>query len=187
MSEQADHILSATATTMKKAVAHLESELQKIRAGKANPQMLDGIMVEYYGAPTPLSQVANITAPDARSLTLQPWEKSMIAPIEKAIMAANIGLTPQNDGQVIRIYLPPQTEERRKELVKKCNNEGENGKISIRSIRRDAIEQIKKLQKDGLSEDEAKGYEARIQGLTDKHIELVDAHLKDKEKEIMTV
>ncbi len=187
MSEQAEQIVSATASNMKKAVAHLEAELQKIRAGKASPQMLDGIMVDYYGSPTPLSQVANITAPDARSLTIQPWEKSMIAPIEKSIMAANIGLTPQNDGQMIRIFLPPTTEERRKELVKKCNVEGENGKISVRSIRRDAIEQIKKLQKDGLSEDEAKGFEIRIQGLTDKHIELVDTHLKDKEKEIMTV
>lgn len=187
MSEQAEQIVSSTASGMKKAIDHLEAELLKIRAGKSNPQMMDGIMVDYYGSPTPINQVANITTPDARTLSLQPWEKAMIGPIEKAIMAANIGLTPQNDGQLIRLYLPPLTEERRKELVKKASSEGENGKVSIRNIRRDAIEQIKKLQKDGLSEDEAKGFEARIQGITDKHIALIEQHCKDKEKEIMTI
>lgn len=187
MSEAIDKIVSETGSGMKKAIGHLEAELVKIRAGKANPQMLDGIMVEYYGAPTPLAQVANITTPDARTLSLQPWEKNMMAPIEKAIIASNIGLNPQNDGTFIRLYLPPLTEERRKELVKRVNNEGEQAKVAVRSIRRDQIEQVKKLQKDGLSEDAAKDAEGRIQGITDKHIAMVDQHCKDKEKEIMTI
>jgi len=172
---------------MQKAISHLESELLKVRAGKANPQMIDGVMVDYYGNPTPLNQVANITVTDARTLSIQPWEKPMIAPIERAIMQANLGVTPQNDGQVIRLFLPPLTEERRKELVKKVNAEGEQGKVSIRNIRRDMIEQIKKAQKDGLSEDESKQAEGNIQGITDKHIALIDQHCKDKEKEIMTI
>ena len=187
MSEQSDKIIQNTGELMRKAISHLENELIRIRAGKANPQMVDGIMVDYYGNPTPLNQVANITVTDARTLSIQPWEKPMIAPIERSIMQANLGVTPQNDGQVIRLYLPPLTEERRKELVKKVNAEGEQGKISIRNIRRDMIEQIKKLQKDGLSEDEAKQAEANIQGVTDKNIVLVDQHCKDKEKEIMTI
>jgi len=187
MSEQSDKIIQNTGDLMKKAISHLENELIKIRAGKANPQMVDGIMVEYYGNPTPLNQVANITVTDARTLSIQPWEKPMIAPIERSIMQANLGVTPQNDGQVIRLYLPPLTEERRKDLVKKVNAEGEQGKISVRNIRRDMIEQIKKLQKEGLSEDEAKQAEASIQGVTDKNIALVDQHCKDKEKEIMTI
>lgn len=187
MSEQVDHIIENTGSQMKKAIGHLENELIKIRAGKANPQMIDGIMVDYYGNPTPLNQVANVTVTDARTLSIQPWEKPMIAVIERSIMQANLGVTPQNDGQVIRLFMPPLTEERRKELVKKVNGEGEQGKVSIRSIRRDMIEQIKKLQKDGLSEDEAKQAEASIQGITDKHIVLIDQHCKDKEKEIMTI
>ena len=187
MSEQSDKIIQNTGDLMRKAISHLENELIRIRAGKANPQMVDGIMVDYYGNPTPLNQVANITVTDARTLSIQPWEKPMIAPIERSIMQANLGVTPQNDGQVIRLYLPPLTEERRKDLVKKVNAEGEQGKISVRSIRRDMIEQIKKLQKDGLSEDEAKQAEANIQGVTDKNIALVDQHCKDKEKEIMTI
>jgi len=187
MSEQADQIISNTGAQMKKAIQHLEQELVKIRAGKANPQMVDGIMVDYYGNPTPINQVANINVTDARTLSLQPWEKSMIQPIEKALLMANIGITPQNDGQIIRLFLPPLTEERRKDLVKKVNNEGETGKIAVRSSRRDAIEQIKKLQKDGMSEDEAKDSEGRIQGLTDKYIALVDTVCQEKEKEIMTI
>ncbi|HRP90407.1 MAG TPA: ribosome recycling factor [Edaphocola sp.] len=187
MSEFKDTIISDTTEGMKKVINHLENELQKIRAGKASPNMVDGIMVEYYGSPTALSQVANVSTPDARTVAIQPWEKNMIAPIEKAIMMANIGLTPQNDGIVIRLFVPPLTEERRKELAKKVYAEGENAKISIRSHRRDAIEAIKKLQKDGLSEDEAKEGEARIQGLTDKNIELIDTACKEREKEIMTV
>ncbi|PSK92194.1 ribosome recycling factor [Taibaiella chishuiensis] len=187
MTEQVDKVVSNTVELMKKAIGHLESELVKIRAGKANPQMLEGLVVDYYGAPTPINQVANITVADARTITLQPWEKPMIAPIERALMQANLGVTPQNDGVVIRLFMPPLTEERRKELVKRVNGEGEQGKIAIRNIRRDMIEQIKKLQKDGLSEDAAKEAEGRIQGITDKNIALVEQHCKDKDKEIMTI
>lgn len=176
-----------TEATMKKAISHLEADLVKIRAGKANPNMLDGIVAEYYGSPTPLSQIANITVLDARTISVQPWEKNMLHPIERAIIASNIGINPQNDGNFIRLFLPPLTEERRKELVKRCNGEGENAKISIRNIRRDGIEQIKKLQKDGLSEDAAKDGEADIQELTNKYISLVEKHLEAKEKEIMVV
>jgi ribosome recycling factor len=180
-------ILEDTSSTMNKAISHLESELTKIRAGKANPGMLDGIMVDYYGNPTPLNQVANISILDARTISLQPWEKTMLQPIEKGIMAANIGITPQNDGVNIRLFLPPLTEERRRELVKRCNGEGENAKISVRNIRRDAIEQIKKLQKDGTSEDACKDAEKEVQDTTDKFIALVDKHLAAKEKEILAV
>jgi ribosome recycling factor len=173
--------------SMDKAIKHLEVELTKIRAGKANPQILDGITVDYYGAATPLNQVANVSVADARTLTIQPWEKNMIQPIERAIIAANIGINPQNDGQMIRLFLPPLTEERRKELVKRSAAEGEHAKVGIRNIRRDAIEGIKKLQKDGLSEDTAKDAEADVQELTDKYIVLVDKHLATKEKEIMAI
>ncbi len=176
-----------TTASMKKAINHLESELTKIRAGKANPAMLEGIMVEYYGNPTPINQVANVSVLDARTITVQPWEKNMLQQVERAIIAANIGINPQNDGNIIRLFLPPLTEERRKELVKRCNGEGENAKVSVRSIRRDAIEQIKKLQKDGLSEDAAKDAEGSVQELTDRFISLVDKHLAAKEKEIMVV
>jgi len=187
MSEALENIIDETAGLMKKAISHLEAEISKIRAGKANPQILDGIYVDYYGNPTPLNQVANITIPDARTLSIQPWEKQMLGPIEKAIIASNIGLNPQGDGQIIRLFLPPLTEERRKELVKRVNAEGEQAKVAIRSIRRDSIESIKKQQKDGLSEDVAKEGEGRIQGITDKYIVLIDQHCKEKEKEIMTV
>lgn len=182
-----ENIISELSANMAKAVAHLEVELTKIRAGRATTQILDGIFVDYYGNSTPINQVANITIPDARTISLQPWERNMLAPIEKAIIASNIGLNPQNDGNYIRLFLPPLTEERRKELVKRVYGEGEQSKIALRNLRRDAIEQVKKLQKDGLSEDIAKGGETRIQGITDKHIELVDVHCKDKEKDIMTV
>jgi len=187
MSEALDLIISDAGNTMKKAISHLEVELGRIRAGRANVQILDGVYVDYYGASTPLNQVANITIPDARTFSIQPWERNMLGTIEKAIIASNIGLNPQNDGQIIRLFLPPLTEERRKDLVKKVNAEGEQGKVTIRNIRRDAIEHIKKLQKDGLSEDIAKGGEGRVQGLTDKYIALVDEHCREKEKEIMTV
>lgn len=180
-------IIEDASQQMKKAISHLESELSKIRAGKANPQILEGIFVDYYGASTALNQVANVTVADARTLSIQPWEKNMLGPIEKAIIASNIGLNPQNDGNFIRLFLPPLTEERRRELVKRVNNEGEQAKVSVRSIRRESIEQIKKEQKDGLSEDVAKDGEARVQGVTDKFIALVDQHCKDKEKEIMTI
>ncbi len=187
MSEVIDMIIDEAAQSMKKAISHLETELSRIRAGKANPQILDGVFVDYYGASTQLAQVANITTPDARTLSIQPWEKNMLGPIEKAIIASNIGLNPQSDGNIIRLFLPPLTEERRKELVKKVNGEGEQAKVSVRSIRRDSIEEIKKEQKNGLSEDAAKDAEGRIQGITDKYIALVDQHCKDKDKEIMTI
>jgi len=187
MEVELNKILADTESAMKKAISHLETELVKIRAGKANPNMLDGIMVDYYGNPTAINQVANVSALDARTISVQPWEKNMLQQIERAIIAANIGINPQNDGNVIRLYLPPLTEERRKELVKRCNGEGEHAKISVRNIRRDAIEHIKKLQKDGLSEDAAKDAEADVQGITDKFIVLVEKHLDAKEKEIMVV
>ena len=180
-------IIQDTQTLMIKAIIHLETELLKIRAGKANPVMLEGIMADYYGSPTPISQIANITTLDARTISIQPWEKNMLQVIERAIMAANMGITPQNDGNIIRLFLPPLTEERRKELVKKCNAEGEHAKVSVRNIRRDAIEQIKKLQKDGASEDESKESEAEAQTVTDKYISLIEKHLEAKEKEIMAV
>jgi len=172
---------------MQKAIDHLEVELIKIRAGKANPQMVDAITVDYYGSQMPLNQVSNVSVMDARTLSIQPWEKNMLQPIERAIIAANIGINPQNDGNIIRLFLPPLTEERRKELVKKCHGEGEHSKVAIRSMRREAIEHIKKLQKNGLSEDAAKDAEANVQAVTDKFIAAVDKHLASKEKEIMAV
>jgi ribosome recycling factor len=187
MNDTVENIISNTSQLMRKAIQHLELELSRVRAGKANPQILDGIMVEYYGNPTPIAQVANITTPDARTLSLQPWEKNMLQAIERAIIASNIGLNPSNDGNFIRLFLPPLTEERRKELVKRVNGEGEQAKVAIRSIRRDGIESIKKLQKDGMSEDAAKDGEAKIQAITDKEIIAIDGVCKDKEKEIMTV
>ena len=187
MSEALETVIDDVSVQMKKAIAHLEVEISKIRAGKATPQIVDGIYVDYYGNPTPLNQVANVMVADARTLSIQPWEKNMLHPIEKAIIASNIGLNPQNDGNFIRLFLPPLTEERRKELVKRVLGEGEQAKVAVRSIRRDCIEQVKKLQKDGLSEDIAKDAETRIQGITDKFIALVDQHCKDKDKEIMTV
>ncbi|MBS1772354.1 MAG: ribosome recycling factor [Bacteroidetes bacterium] len=187
MSEVIDMLIDESTSLMKKAINHLETELSRIRAGKANPQILDGVHVDYYGASTQLAQVANITTPDARTISIQPWEKNMLGPIEKAIIASNIGLNPQNDGNIIRLFLPPLTEERRKELVKRVNAEGEQAKIAVRNIRRDVIEQIKKEQKNGLSEDATKDAEGRVQGITDKYIALVDQHCKDKDKEIMTV
>ena len=187
MTEDIGAINAAAEDHMKKAIGHLEAELVKIRAGKANPQMLDGIIVDYYGSPMPINQVANISVMDARTLSIQPWEKNMLQPIERAIIAANIGINPQNDGNLIRLFLPPLTEERRKELVKKCQGEGEHSKVAIRNIRRDAIEHIKKLQKTGLSEDAAKDAEADMQEVTDRFITAVEKHLAGKEKEIMSV
>ena len=187
MTENLEGILAESRLSMKKAIEHFETELVKIRAGKASPNMLDGIMVDYYGNPAPISQVGNLSVMDARTLTIQPWEKNMLQPIERAIIAANIGINPQNDGNIIRLFLPPLTEERRKELVKRSNNEGEHARIAIRNIRRDSIEQIKKLQKEGLSEDASKDGESDIQEITNNYISLIDKHLAAKEKEIMAV
>lgn len=188
MSESLQSIVSNTDAIMKKAISHLETELVKIRAGKANPQIVDGIQVDYYGNQTPLNQIANISVLDSRTLAIQPWEKNMIQPIEKAIMVANIGITPQNDGNSIKLFLPPLTEERRKELVKRSHAEGEHAKVSIRNARRDAMEQVKKTQKrDALSEDAIKDTEKNIQEITDKFIVLIDKHIATKEKEVMVV
>jgi len=187
MTEDVGFIIDHAEESMKKAINHLEIELQKIRAGKATPAIVDGIHVDYYGAPTLISQVANVMVLDSKTVSIQPWEKNMLAPIERAIMQANIGITPQSDGVQIRLFLPPLTEERRKELFKKASGEGEHTKVAIRNIRRDAIENIKKQQKEGLSEDAAKDAEATVQEFTDKHIALVDKHLVAKEKEMMTI
>jgi len=185
--EELELVMDDAESLMKKAINHLEAELIKIRAGKATPSLVDGIMVDYYGAHMPINQVANINVLDARTLSIQPWEKNMIQPIEKAILHANIGITPQNDGVQIRLFMPPLTQERRKELFKKASAEGEHSRVAIRNIRRDSIEHIKKLQKDGLSEDAAKDAEKDIQHLTDKFIVLIDKHLAAKEKEMMAV
>ncbi len=179
--------LEDSAEQMQKALAHAESELTKIRAGKAMPSMLDGIYVDYYGTATPLSQVSNVNTPDARTLTIQPWEKNLLATIEKAILDANIGLTPQNDGSIIRLNIPPLTEERRRDLVRKVKEEAEKGRVAVRNIRKDANDVIKKLKNDGVSEDEIKAGEAEVQKLTDKYIADVDKLAEAKERDIMTV
>lgn len=187
MEEEVQLYLEDTRDQMEKSVAHLSSELMKLRAGKATPQMLDGINVDYYGASTPLSQIANINTPDAKSIVIQPWEKKMIDSIEKAILGANIGVTPMNNGEMVRLNLPPLTEERRKQLVKTVKQEGENAKVSIRNARRDAIEVFKKMQKDGLAEDVAKTSEEKVDKLTEAFYKKVEELLVKKEQEIMTV
>ena len=174
-------------SNMDKAIAHCEAELTKIRAGKASAGMLDGIMVDYYGSATALSQVASINTPDARTLLVQPWEKSLLVPIERAIMEANIGINPQNDGIVIRLVVPPLTEERRKDLVKKVKEEAERGRITVRNIRKDANEKIKKLKGESVSDDEIKTGEGEVQKITDAYIVKVDKHAEAKEKDVMTV
>jgi ribosome recycling factor len=173
--------------TMDKAIIHCETELTKIRAGKASAGMLDGITVDYYGSQTPLGSVASITTPDARTLIVQPWEKNMLVPIERAIMEANIGINPQNDGVIIRLMVPPLTEERRRDLVKKVKEEAERGRITIRNIRKDANEKIKKLKGESVSDDEIKTGEADVQKMTDLYIIKVDKHAEAKEKDVMTV
>jgi len=174
-------------TSMEKAILHCESELTKIRAGKASAGMLDGIMVDYYGNATPLAQVASINTPDARTLIIQPWEKSLLVPIERAIMEANIGINPQNDGTIIRLVVPPLTEERRKDLVKKVKEEAERGRVTVRNIRKDANEKIKRLKGESVSDDEIKTGEGEVQKITDAYIVKVDKHAEAKEKDIMTV
>lgn len=172
---------------MEKAINHLEVQLTKIRAGKANPAIFESVMVDYYGSMVPISQTANVNTQDARTIIIQPWEKSLLTPIEKAIQMANLGLNPQNDGVIIRISIPPLTEERRKELVKTAKSEGEEAKVGIRNSRKEAMENVKKLQKNGLPEDEAKDAETKIQQLTDQYVQKTDKHIEQKEKEIMTV
>lgn len=180
-------ILDALESKMKKSYAHLEEELNNIRAGKATPNMLNGIEAENYGSLMPIPQMASVNTPDARTLVIQPWDKGSIPAIEKAILNANIGLTPSNDGKTIRLVVPPLTEERRKQLVKQVRAEGENARIGIRNARREAVDAVKKAQKDGLPEDTAKDTENDAQKLTDKYIKKVDEALGIKEKEIMTV
>jgi len=183
--EEIELYLEEAKDQMSKALAHVGSELAKIRAGKANPAMLDGIQVSYYGAMSPLNQVSSITSQDARTLFIKPWEKGLIQEIEKAIMIANLGLTPQNDGQQVIINIPMLTEERRKQLVKQSSHECEQGKVSVRSIRKETNEQLKKIK--GVSEDDIKNAEETVQKLTDESIHKIDALLKKKEVEIMTV
>lgn len=180
-------VLDIAKGSMEKAISHLEMELQKVRAGKANPVMLENVMVDYYGSKVPISNTASINTQDARTLIIQPWEKTMLTPIEKAIQMANLGLNPQNDGVLIRIMVPPLTEERRRDLTKMAKSLGEDAKVGIRTTRKEAMEHIKKLQKDGLPEDEAKSAETQVQTLTDTHVVKVDKHIEQKEKEIMTV
>lgn len=183
--EEIELYLDDAKDRMVKAISHLSGELVKIRAGKANPSMLDSIIVPYYGVNSPLNQVASVTSPEARTLFIKPWEKQLIPEIERAIMAANLGLTPQNDGQQIIINIPMLTEERRKQLVKQVHGECENGKISVRTVRKETNELLKKIK--GASEDDVKNAEEEVQKLTDDNIARIDALMKKKEVEIMTV
>ncbi|MES2410755.1 MAG: ribosome recycling factor [Bacteroidota bacterium] len=185
--EEIEFILDSTKESMVGSIAHLEKEFLNIRAGKASPQMLGSVFVDYYGSQTPLSQVANVNVPDARTITIQPYEKSMLQTIEKAIMIANLGFNPMNNGENIIISVPPLTEERRRDLVKQAKSEAEDAKISIRNARKDANTEIKKLEKEGTSEDICKSAEEDIQKLTDGFIRKVDEHLVIKEAEIMKV
>jgi ribosome recycling factor len=187
MNEEVELVLEVAEEKMQSAIKHLEKALLKIRAGKANPAMLNGVFVDYYGVNTPLNQVANVGTSDARTIVIQPWEKQMIGPIEKAIMAANLGFNPDNNGEIIRINIPMLTEERRALLVKQVKAEGEDTKVSIRSSRRDANDELKKMQKEGLSEDMEKDAEDTVQKLTDKYYAQVDDLIAVKEKDIMTI
>jgi ribosome recycling factor len=187
MQEELDMILAEAEDAMKQTIGHLEDELSKIRAGKASPNMLDAVQVEYYGTMTPLNQVSNINTPDAKTIRVQPWEKGMLDEIEKGIMNSNTGLNPQNNGDVIMINVPPLTEERRRELVKRARAEAETAKVSIRNARKEANDEIKKLQKEGLSEDLAKDGEESIQQLTNKYNDQADKEVDQKEEDIMTI
>ncbi len=187
MTEEVELVLDYTKEKMQKTLIHLDNELATIRAGKANIRVLDGIMVDYYGNMTALNQVSTLGTPDAKTISIQPWEKKMIGPIEKAIMKANIGLNPVNNGELVRISIPALTEERRKDLVKQVHIEGENAKVSIRSIRKDSNNEIKKLGNDGLSEDDVKGAEDDVQQITGSFNDKVDKLIEAKEKDIMTI
>ena len=187
MTEESKFIIEEINESMQHAIMHLEKEFHKFRTGKASPQMLEGVRVDYYGNPTPIDKIANINTPDARMIIVQPWEKNMLGPVAKAILEANLGFNPQNNGEILRIVVPPLTEERRRELVKKAKAEAEIAKVSIRNIRRTAVEDAKKLEKEGVSEDEVKVLEKEIQHITDGFIAQVDKILDHKEKDIMTV
>lgn len=187
MTEESQLVLEETQEQMTKAIEHLEKELHKLRTGKATPQMLEGIRINYYGVMTPIEQTANINTPDPRQIIVQPWDKSILSDIDKAIQAANLGLNPKNEGEVLRILVPPLTEERRRDLVKKAKAEGENAKVSIRNTRRTSNDMAKSLEKEGVSEDEVKKLQEEIQKVTDKFIEDIDKIVVQKEKDIMTV
>lgn len=187
MDEEVQFIIEATKESMLKALKHLEEELRRIRAGKASPDMLSTVKVEYYGMPTPLQQLASVKLQDARTLLITPFEKKLIGDVERAIFQANLGVTPQNDGENIRITIPPMTEERRRDLVKQSKTAGESCKVSVRSVRKEGNDEIKSLSKDGLSEDAGKSAEETIQQITNDHIAKVDKMLAMKEEEIMTI
>jgi ribosome recycling factor len=187
MTEEAKFIIEEIKESMQHALTHLEKEFHKFRTGKASPQMLEGVRVEYYGNPTSVDKIANINTPDARTIIVQPWEKAMLNPLAKAILDANLGFNPQNNGEILRITVPPLTEERRRELVKKAKGEAEIARVSIRNIRRNAVEDAKKLEKEGLSEDDIKVLEKEIQHITDSFIAQADKILEHKEKDVMTV
>jgi len=187
MTEEIQFIMESATESMNQSVAHLEKSFLNIRAGKASPAMLGSVFVDYYGSMTPLSQVANISVPDARTISVNPWEKNMVHPIEKAIMIANLGFNPMNNGESVIINVPPLTEERRKDLVKQAKSEAEDAKVGIRNARKDANTEIKKLEKEGTAEDFCKKAEEDIQKLTDAYIKKIDEHLVVKEAEIMKV
>lgn len=185
--EDVSSILNEAKAHMSKALEHLDHELLKLRTGKASTTLISDLMVEYYGTPTPLTQIANIQVSDARTIVIQPWERNMLGPIERVIINSNIGITPANDGEIVRLSVPPLTEERRKELVKKAKAAGEESKVGVRNARHKALEHIKKAVKDGLAEDMGKRKEAELQDLVNKFVEQVDKVIATKEKEIMTV
>jgi ribosome recycling factor len=187
MEEELDFIMESTEESMRGSISHLEKEFVNIRAGKASPAMIGGVFVDYYGSATPIAQVANVNTPDARTITVQPWEKNMLQPIEKAIQVANLGFNPMNNGENIIISVPPLTEERRRDLVKQAKSEAEDAKIGIRNSRKDANTEIKKLEKNGLSEDVCKNAEDEVQNLTNSFIKKIEELLAVKEAEIMKV
>jgi len=185
--EEIQFFLDEAKEDMEKALKHIDNELTKIRAGKAMPNMVESVMVDYYGTPTAISQVASVNTPDARTLAIKPWEKAMVAVIDKAIRESNLGFNPQNDGEIVRINVPPLTEDRRKVLVKQAKSEGEDGKVRVRSIRKETNESLRKLLKDGASEDDIKTAEDKVQVLTDSYILKVDQLIAKKETELLTV
>lgn len=187
MTEELTMIYDELKSSNEKSLAHLDSELSKIRAGKATPSMLHSVMVDYYGSPTPIQQVANISTMDARTITVQPWEKAMLGEIAKGIINSNLGFAPQNNGEVLLISVPPLTEERRRELVKKAKAEGEHAKVAIRNNRKDALDMVKALKNEGLSEDQVKDSEGVVQTITDGYIKKIDDLIDLKDKDIMTL
>lgn len=185
--EEIDLVIDMSKDTMDRALKHTQIELSKIRAGRASTTMLDGIMVEYYGIPTPLNQVSSVSTPDARTISIKPFERKLIGDLERAIINSNLGLSPANDGEVIRLNIPPLTEERRRDLVKRVKTEIEVARVNIRKVRQEANDELRKIQKDGGSEDEVKKAEDRVQKLTDSYIQKAEQLMADKERDIMSV